>query len=232
MTRISFRLIALAAVLCLSASQSSAQTGRQRGATLGGLAGAVAGGLIGDNNNEAGAGAGIGAVVGAVAGGLLGDAADKDRAIAQQQRYYQNQQQQFYQQQQQIAVQQSAVSMNDVISMTRSGLSDSIIINQIQQRGFGRDLQVADIISLHQNGVRESVISALQRAPSAQQAVVSSVAKAPVYVERQVIVEQPVIHHRVVPAPVIVHPARVVTPHYYRHPGYRNTRRSGLNIRF
>ncbi len=237
--------MALATLLGLSASTSFAQTGRQRGATLGGLAGAVAGGLIGDNSNEAGAGAGIGAVVGAVAGGILGDAADKDRAIAQQQRYYRNQQLQYQQQQALANAQLSAVTMNDVISMSKSGLSEMVIINQVQQRGFSHQLQVSDIITLHENGVCENVITALQRAPDAEQIISPPVPSPPVYVQRPVVVEQPVvverpvvvqpsvIHHRIVPAPVVIRPTHVGPSRYHYHNNrYRRSSHSSLNIRF
>ena len=213
-----------------------AQTGRQRGATMGGLAGAVVGGIIGENNNEAGAGAAIGGVVGAVAGGILGDAADKDNAIARQRHYYQQQQRQYQHQQQVIVAQQSAITTLDVVNMCRSGLSDSLIINQINQRGFGHQLQVADIISLHQQGVSEHVINALQHAPApgVVQAPAPRVASRPVIVEQPIIVEPPIVHERIVPAPVIIRstpPVRYSSPRHYH---YRSSRspRTGFNIRF
>ncbi|TWU50922.1 hypothetical protein Poly51_42150 [Rubripirellula tenax] len=176
-----------------------AQAGTQRGATLGGLGGAVAGAIIGDHNGEAGAGAAIGGVIGAVTGGLLGNANDKQRAAQQQQQYY-------YQQQQQTYATQSSVSIQDVISMSRSGLSEGVIINQINQRGTQVTLQVPDIIALHQQGVSENVISALQRAPSGSQRIAR--APEPVYVA---------------PSPVIVEERYIVPSypppsyHYYRH---------------
>lgn len=160
-----------------------------RGATIGGLGGAVAGALIGDNNGEAGAGAAIGGVIGAVAGGILGNASDKEVAARQQQQIY-------YQQQQQAAVVQSAVSINDVVSMSRSGLSEGVIINQIGQRGVQTELRVPDIIALHQQGVSENVISAMQSARIGSQ----TVARTP----QQTIVT---------PSPVIVE-ERYVVPHY------------------
>ena len=215
------RLAATLAALLLTTSTASAQVERQRGATLGGLGGAVVGGLIGDNNNEAGAGAAIGGVIGAVAGSILGDAADKEREIARQRYYQQQQQQQFHQQQQQVIAHQSAITLQDVLAMSGSGLSDSLIMTEIQNRGYGHKLQVADIIALHQRGVSENVISALQRAPApGQPAVVNA---------RPVIVEQPIIQHRVVPTPVIVNPR---PSHHYRQPQYRSSRSRGSNIHF
>ncbi len=208
--------IAIAAV-CFVPIAANAQVNQQRGATLGGLAGAVAGGLIGDKNGEAGAGAAIGGVVGAVTGGLLGNAADKEAALNRQQQIYHQQ----VQQQQQFAVTQAAVSLADVINMTRSGLSDSVIINQINQRGVQHTLQVPDIISLHQQGVREHVITAMQQAPTG--------------VQRVARVPAPVTQHVITPAPVIVQEHYFV-PHYappqyqYRRPIHHH--QHGLHIRF
>ena len=207
---------AVTVVTCMNPNVS-AQVGKQRGATLGGLAGAVAGGLIGDNNGEAGAGAAIGGLVGAVAGGVLGDAADKENAIRSQQFYYQ-------QQQQELARVQSAVTMQDVVSMTRSGLSDQLILNQVRQRGFAHQLHVSDIIALHQQGVSEPVISALQTAPQGGQTVARPVVVQPA----------PVVYEEVSP-PVIVRehhvwPHYAPPHHYYRARHYRPSSR--FHIRF
>lgn len=209
----SLRLAALV-LLTLVPRAAVAQANTQRGATLGGLAGAVAGGLIGDHNGEAGAGAAIGGLIGAVTGGVLGNAADRDQAAYQQQQYY------LQQQQQTIAV-QASVSVADVISMSRSGLSDSVIINQIQQRGVQQTLQVPDIISLHQQGVRETVITAMQQASVGG----ARSAAAP-----------PVVRERIVaPAPVIVEEHYLV-PHYGppRFHYYRGVpvRRQGFHLQF
>ncbi|TWT52739.1 hypothetical protein Pla22_03650 [Rubripirellula amarantea] len=215
--------------ICLLAFSVSAQTAtaqysspppvnQTRGATLGGLAGAVAGGLIGDNNGEAGAGAAIGGVIGAVTGGILGNAADKEAAY--------NQQRQIYaQQQQQAVVAQSSVSLNDVVSMSRSGLSENVIINQIQSRGVIAEPQVSDIIAMHQQGVSERVISAMQTAAVGR----TQVARASQYTPPQQIV---------IPAPVIVE-ERIVVPYYppqrvyYHHHHHRPAHpRGGVHIRF
>ncbi|MGI9472805.1 MAG: glycine zipper domain-containing protein [Rubripirellula sp.] len=201
----------------LAPSRLQAQGNTKRGATLGGLAGAVAGAAIGDHNGEAGVGAAIGGVVGAVTGGLLGNAKDQEQAYHRQQQAYQTQQQH-------IAYQQSAVSMSDVVSMTRSGLSENVIINQIQQRGVQTKPQVSDIISLHQEGVSENVITVMQQAPTG-----------PTRVTR---IPQPVAVPVITPAPVIVEEHYLV-PHYapprryyYRRPIHHRSHRSGLHIGF
>lgn len=179
--------LALASIMLTSLTQVSfAQNNTQRGATFGGITGAIAGAIIGENNNEAGAGAAIGGAIGAVAGGILGNANDKDAAMRQRY-YYQNQQQvasPVYAAPQPIG----AVSYNDVIAMSRSGVGESVILNQIHTRGVQRQPVVSDIISLHQQGVSETVIAAMQQAPTGSQ-----LATAPIHTPRTTIVEHPVI---------------------------------------
>ncbi|QDU88190.1 hypothetical protein Pla175_15620 [Pirellulimonas nuda] len=163
--------VGLLLACAVSASPAVAQN-TQRGAAVGGVTGAIAGALIGDHNGEAGAGAAIGGLVGAGVGAVFGNAKDKEQ---EQARYY-------AQQQRAVAV-QAAVSTADVVAMCRSGLSDSLVVNQVSQRGVQRRLEVADIIQLHQAGVSEPVISAMQHAPVGGPPVYQS-APQPVIVER------------------------------------------------
>ena len=207
-------LVLFSVAVATPSAEVMAQANQQRGATLGGLAGAIAGGIIGENNDEAGAGAAIGGVVGAVAGGLLGNAKDKEAEMQRRRAAYYNAQQQQYAAQQQAAVLQTAVTLQDVISMTRSGLSDQVIINQVRQRGFVGTIAVSDIIALHQQGVSENVITALQSAGPPQ-----ARAAAPPAPQQPMVVEQHI--HR--PAPVIIE--EHVVPHYRPH--YRPARRHG-----
>ena len=152
-------LVCLSAVFVANASPVQAQN-RQRGTVLGGLTGAAAGAIIGENSGEAGAGAAIGGLVGAVAGSALGDARDQEM-----QHYYAAQQQRLAYQQQyrQHYVQTQAVSLQDIVSMARSGISDGVIITQIQNRGLQNPVQVNEIVYLSQNGVSENVIRAMQQ---------------------------------------------------------------------
>ncbi|MEM6688978.1 MAG: glycine zipper domain-containing protein [Planctomycetota bacterium] len=180
----------------------NARVGQQRGATLGGLAGAVAGGIIGDNNGEAGAGAAIGGVLGAVAGGLLGNAADRETEL-------QSQRQTYAATQQQASIVQSAVSIDDVIQMSRSGLSDNVIMGQIQARGVVTVPNVSDIIAMHQQGVSEAVMTAMQRGT-----------RGPTVTSPPATIARPV-----VPSPVIVEEHHYVPFHpvpIYRHHPYRS----------
>lgn len=196
----------------LAGARSVHAQNKSRGAVLGGLGGAVVGGLIGDHNGKAGAGAAIGGAIGAVSGAVLGNARDQEIAQQRQQQYYSQQERVYVQQQQQQAYIQAAVSTSDIVSMSRSGLSDSVIVNQIHSRGVQRQLQVNDIISLHQQGVSENVITAMQNAQ------IGSAPQPPVVIQQQpVVVHQP---------PVVVHERYVVPrysppPYYHYHRGYR-----------
>ncbi|MCC9641382.1 glycine zipper domain-containing protein [Rhodopirellula sp. JC740] len=212
------RVVAVGAALVASAlftpQTASAQANTQRGATLGGITGAIAGAIIGDNNNEAGAGAAIGGAVGAVAGGLLGNAKDKELQ-AQRQYYGQPGYAQPATTYPAAPVNSGAVSFNDVVAMCRSGVSESVVLNQIASRGVQRRPVVSDIISLHQQGVSEVVISAMQNAPVGDQVVVSQ----PTVVETPVYVPAPRVH--VYPAPVYrSRPVYHAPPRYGRGSGF------------
>lgn len=56
------------------------------------------------------------------------------------------------------------VNKQDVLTMIKSGMSDAIIIRQLELHGMDRVISVAEVIELHQAGVSESVISAMQLA--------------------------------------------------------------------
>jgi len=168
------------------ASQVSAQYNRQRGAVLGGLTGAAAGAIIGENSNEPGAGAAIGGLVGAVAGTILGTAQDqqvRDYRVAQQRQV--------------IHQQRFAVSLQDVVAMSRNRVSDAVMITEIQHKGVQRRLEVADIVYLSQNGVSDAVIRSMQQAGTGYP-----------------VVRQPVVVSRPQPVYYQYHPT---PPRYYGH---------------
>jgi hypothetical protein len=191
--------ICLSLLACVLSAQSlSAQNRTRQGAALGGVGGALIGAAVGEHNDEPVAGALIGGALGMITGAAIGNSADQEAARIEaihQQRAWQM---------------SRAVSPTDVVTMTRNGLSDSVIINHLQQNGVQRRLEVADIISLHQHGVSEAVIGAMQRAPLAG----CMPAPATRY-ERPVIVEQ---HHYVAP-PVYYRRPYV---HHWHHHHYRH----------
>ena len=54
------------------------------------------------------------------------------------------------------------LSMNDVLAMTRSGVSPSLVLRQIEIQGFRGHLGVGDIIALHESGISDDIIEAMQ----------------------------------------------------------------------
>ncbi len=198
------RMILSALLVAVVVADANAQNRfhRRRGAILGGLAGAALGVAIGDKGGNETAGALIGGAVGAFAGGSIGN--QKDRRIedhyrhAQQTRVYRQQlsqqqsnadwqaqqfaQQQMAQEQRQRQEQQQAsraLSIEDVVTMVGSGLAESTIVQYVRVNGVQYPLRVADIISLHDQGVSEAIINAMQTAP------VASAGAMPIIVEGQ-----------------------------------------------
>ncbi len=56
------------------------------------------------------------------------------------------------------------IAPQDVVEMVRSGLTERMIIQQIQIQGVQQQLTVSDVIRLHQLGVSEPIINAMQTA--------------------------------------------------------------------
>ena len=140
-----------ATVLSFMASGCKSPYYADQGALAGGLGGAGFGALIGSATGHTGAGAAIGAAAGAITGGAVGGALDdidaKNRA--------------------QIAAAThhppSAVSVNDVVALSRSGIDEQLIVNQLASNGLQRPLQANDVIYLQQNGVSPHIIGVMQQ---------------------------------------------------------------------
>jgi outer membrane lipoprotein SlyB len=160
------------------------------GTFMGGALGAVTGAIIGGKKDR-GEGALIGAGVGALTGNLLGRS--KDRADERQAAFgagvaaHANQQ-----------AAAMAVSNYDLVTMTRAGVSEDVIISTMRSRGAHLDLSPNALISLKQSGVSDRVLLAAQ-----------DMNRGPVAVYGPV--PPPVT--RVVPSTVIVTPA----PRYHWH---------------
>jgi hypothetical protein len=146
-----------------------------RGALFGGLVGAGTGALIGDAVGNAGAGAAIGAGVGAISGAVVGSELDEIEARNQA----------MIEQQLGRQLAAGAVTIDDVLAMTRAGVNDELIVNHINAHGMARTLQASDLIMLQQSGVSTRVISAMQNPPPqpAKAVVVREPAPTPVIVE-------------------------------------------------
>ncbi len=118
------------------------------GVLMGGGIGAASGALIGGRN--AGAGAIIGGAIGAIAGGIVGSGMDE-----QQRAQLQAQAPQTY-----VRVDQGQpLGLADIKAMAKAGVSDDVIISQIQNTHSAYRLSSADIIDLHNSGVSDRVVN-------------------------------------------------------------------------
>jgi outer membrane lipoprotein SlyB len=163
------------------------------GTVMGGAFGAVTGAIIGGKKDR-GEGALIGAGVGALTGNLLGRS--KDRADERQAAFGAG-----------VAARASqqaaamAVTNYDLVTMTRAGVSEDVIISTMRSRGAQLDLSPQSLISLKQSGVSDRVLLAAQDMNRGATAIYGPV-PSPV-VTRTVIVE---------PAP-----RYYWHPHHYHH---------------
>ena len=130
--------------------------------------------------------------------------------------YQQHQNQQYAQRrQQQIQRVNQAVSINDVVSLAQSGVSDSLIINQIRANGVRQKIGVREIISMHQNGVSEVVINEMQKTPLVGTAPQAVAVAQPVVIDRRPVVVNP-------PREIIIEQYRPIP--YHRGPTYSTKR--------
>jgi hypothetical protein len=145
-----------------------------QGALAGGLVGAGTGAVVGHALGSTGAGALIGAGVGTLGGAVIGNKMDqadeRNRAMIAQQLGRQ--------------VDPAAVTVADVVAMTRASVNEDLVINHIHAHGLAAPLQTNDLINLPQQGVSSRVIAAMQESPPrVQQPVVVQPAPRPVIVE-------------------------------------------------
>lgn len=192
MDRITTKLAGLVLVLvflCSAGCQSPYRA--DQGALLGGLGGAGVGALVGHAVGHTGAGAAIGAGVGALSGAAVGQSLDdieaKNRALIEAKL--------------QRPVGKNAVTLDDVIAMSKAGVTEDVIAQHVRIHGVVRQLQATDIIMLQQEGVSPAVIRAMQEPPISQRETVV-VDRAP---PQQVIIREGYYHD----------PWR---PHYYPPP--------------
>lgn len=148
MTKMGFWNAVLPALLVVAGSgcQISGPATRD-GAGLGALAGGLIGAAAGEQNGNALPGAALGATFGALTGGAIGNSIDQANSDAQQRVAY---------------AQQNSGRIQEVVSMSQSGLSDQVIINQIQSSGYPFRLSSNDLVQLKRSGVSDGVIAALQ----------------------------------------------------------------------
>ncbi len=138
--------VMIAGTMFMSGCESMNNT--QRSALGGGVIGGLMGAAI--DRHHPGEGAAIGATAGAVLGGVTGNAEDaREKKIEQAQAY---------------AAQpvQGTLRLEDIVDMTKKGLGDEVIRNQIRQSGTRYNLGPSQISWLHDNGVSDAVITEMQ----------------------------------------------------------------------
>lgn len=146
-----------------------------KGAAIGGVAGGLAGAALGDQSGHAAGGAVVGTALGALTGAAVGDSMDAEVERRTAQAQYQ----------QRMA---TAVSTTDVTSMVASGLGDDVIVNHIRANGVRGSLTPGEIIELHENGVSEKVINAMQQEAARTTAAPAVVGGPPVIIEESYVV--------------------------------------------
>ena len=149
------RIVAFSSALALLAALTTGcQTNStaENGALFGGATGGVLGGIVGHqfHNTAAGAviGAGAGALTGAVVGNKIDESEARNRALIESRLGH--------------PVSPGAVSIEDVIAMTKAGVNEEVIVGHVNNNGVVRPLNTADITYLTQNGVSPRVIQTMQ----------------------------------------------------------------------
>jgi len=165
-------VVVLATGLAPMTGCQSAGPHARNGALAGGVGGAAIGALAGSGRGKGLEGALVGAATGGTLGGLLGDSVDQE--IAADQAYASQLNQQAL---------ANSMTPEQVIEMTRAGLEDRLIINQIQTNGVPGRLTTEQLVYLRNNGVSNNVISAMQTARPAQATMIRRAPVRPVIVE-------------------------------------------------
>ena len=147
-------------VLLLSgcAGRNATEIGTANGALLGAATGAA----IGNQQNNALAGAMIGASTGAIAGNVIGGQIDRSNDSYETK----------FQADQQVLrerVDKNAVTLDQVLQMSASLVSDEVIVNEINRRGIAAPLTIDEIIYLSKQSVSPEVIKGFQNAANHRQ---------------------------------------------------------------
>ncbi len=96
-------------------------------------------------------GAGVGAASGAAIGGSIDQAEARNRALIESRLGR--------------PVAPGAVNVGDVISMSRAGVPEDVMVTHIQTHGLAAPLQSNDLILLQQQGVSPRVVQSMQAPP-------------------------------------------------------------------
>ena len=172
-------IVATGWMVFISGCASPAGFNTYQGGILGTAGGALVGAAIGADSGKPLEGAAIGAL----AGGTLGSAAGNQIDGLQQE-------QQMRQQQASAAMAARALTLDQVIELSTSGVSSEVIANQIRAVGVAQPISTQDVIYLKNRGVADAVIVALQTAgpPLAPSTAESYRENRPLVVEERVYV--------------------------------------------
>jgi hypothetical protein len=119
------------------------------------LLGAGTGAIVGNAVGSTGAGAAIGAGVGALSGAAIGSEMDAQDA--------RNRAEIEARLGRQVAA--GAVTIEDVVAMTHSGVDEEVIVNHVRINGSAYPPQTADLIYMQNQGISPRVIQAMQQPP-------------------------------------------------------------------
>jgi hypothetical protein len=170
------RWLLLACASLLAAAGCHSPYRADQGALLGGLTGAGVGALVGEAVDQPLAGAAIGAGVGALTGGVIGSNLDQIEA----------QNRAMIEARLGRPAPAGAVTVEDVIAMTQSGVDPDVIATHVHIHGVMTPLQAADLIYLQNNGVDKRVVQAMQSPRAGRSNVVQASGAQPVIVEEHI----------------------------------------------
>jgi uncharacterized protein YcfJ len=145
-------------MLSLLVGCQSNKTRVAEGSIIGGVVGAAAGGIIGHQGGHGAEGAAIGAAAGALTGALVGSQIKKPGQANQTATTASGQASQAAPQ----APNPNQMSMQQVVSLVKEGVNESVIIDKIRLTNSKFSLTSADIDYLKQQGVSQKIIDAMQ----------------------------------------------------------------------
>ncbi len=176
----------MVAVLGISTSGCTSPSGRPDYTASGALAGGATGAIIGSTARQPGPAPLVGAAMGAVVGGLIGHEMDQDQEAQLRAQAPQTLQR---------VEQSQPLTVADVKSLVKAGISDDLVISQIRNSRTVYHLNTADIVDLKNSGVSEKIIDFMINTPtqvqSAQVAGVVGTVPPPPLAEQVVVVPGP-----------------------------------------
>ncbi len=153
--RLPFSLRCLLPLIAIVAAGCNSPYRSDQGALVGGLSGAGLGAVVGNAVGNTGAGAAIGAGVGALSGAAIGGSLDEIEARNRAE----------IEARLGRPAPAGAVSIDDVVAMTRAGVTEEVIVTHVQTHGVIAPLRANDLIVLQQQGVSPRVVNAMQTPP-------------------------------------------------------------------